>query len=146
VGIRAAMVALATLEAGLSISSPITASVKRTYALPPNRKDALPDTPCWINGWTLVRQDKTFPPLPTRGPRYYAINAQLFVRDADLNRGADIATAFHEAFDDALDASTAWNDAVMDWDLRGGDPTLALLEWAGEGYPGLNLLLDVVLP
>jgi hypothetical protein len=67
------------------------------------------------------------------------------VQDADLNRGAAIASAFLPAFLSAIGADFTLGGTCLFADVRGGDPTLGLLEWAGQGYPGLTLLVDVMI-
>lgn len=143
VDITTAMASIATMQAGLAITSPVSRSVKRAFTFPPNRQQALADTPCWINGWQLARIEWGLG--GTAGPRheFYTVHSQLFVLDADLNRGASIASAFLPAFLVALNADWTLGGTVVSVDCRGGDPTLGLLEWAGQGYPGLDLYLDV---
>lgn len=137
--IRAALDTLITLQAALSIASPITASIKKAYKYVPDRNVSLPDTPCWMNTWTHVRRERY------HGQRddFYVVNCQLAVNDADLDRAADIATAFHEAFADALDGNVTLGGKVIVANLRGGDPTLILLSWGGQGYVGLNEFVDL---
>lgn len=141
--ITAAVARLAAIEAGLSITSPASVGVKRAYTFPPNRQHALADTPCWVNSWQLARIEWGLG--GTAGPRseYYTVHAQLFVLDADLNRGAAVASAFLPAFVTAVNADWTLGGTVRAVDVRGGDPTLALLEWAGQGYAGLDLYCDV---
>lgn len=140
--IRTAMGGLVTLEAGLTISDPLNLAIRRAYPYFPDRRSVLPDTPCWTNGWTLTRIDDGF---ADNRRQFYTVNAQLFILDADMGRAAEIATAFHVALIDALDADDTLGGTVTNVDLRGGDPTLALLEWAGQGYVGLNLYFDLEL-
>lgn len=132
---------LVFLQSGLSIASPVAAAVKRAYRLAPNRADALTDLPCWLNAWTLARTDRTFDGLT----QYYTVRMQLFVDDADSDRGAAIATAFHDAFVAAWNADTGLGGTVDNSVLRGGTPTICLLDWGGRSYPGLDLMLDVEL-
>lgn len=143
--IATALTRLATMEKALTISAPIAASIKRVHTLPPNRGQALADTPCWINSWQLSRIESGLG--GAAGPRheYYAVHAQLFVSDADINRAASIATAFLPKFIEALNADYTLGDAVLTAELRGGDPTLALLEWGGQSYAGLDLFVDLDL-
>jgi hypothetical protein len=119
---------------------PIPSAIKAVYPYAPNRQNALPDTPCWINGWSL---SDVIAWGDLRVERY-SITAQLFVNDADLSRGAAIATAFASEF------IRAWNESHGDLDgttvgtgLRARDPTLGMLEWAGKALPGCQFLLDL---
>lgn len=137
--IRAALDKLILLQAGLSISSPASIAVKKAYKYVPDRNISLPDTPCWMNTFTHVRRERH------HGQRddFYIVNCRLAVNDADLDRAADIATAFHEAFADALDGNVTLNGTVVVANLRGGDPTLVLVDWGGQSYVGLNEFVDL---
>ena len=139
--IRSALAALRTLEAGLAITSPVVASIKRAYLYMPNQATVAPDAPCVMNDWSLTGIERV------GGIRIqkYAVHIQLFVDDSDQDQAADIATAFQVAFVDALDGATSLSGTVVMADLRGGSPTLALLERAGRAYIGLDLFLDLTL-
>ncbi len=137
--IRSALDALIVIQASLTITDPASISVKRAYKLFPDRDSALPDTPAWTNSWTLAREDRRIDLRET----FWTVNMQLYVDDADLDVGADIASAFMEEIMDALDGDVTLGGAVTDSALRGGDPTLGLLDWGGLGYAGLNLFLDL---
>lgn len=134
---------LVTLESGLAITSPLVVPVRRVFKYAPNRQQALADLPCWINTWTLSRIDWTLSGTTARRQEYYSVNAQLFVEDADLNRGAEIASAFLPQFLSAVGPDFTLSGDALFADVRGGDPTLGLLEWAGKGYAGLNLFVDI---
>lgn len=137
--IRSALDNLIVIQAALSITSPDSISIDRAYKFFPDRDSALPDTPCFINSWSLTGEDRR---VSLRDARF-TVHMQLFIDDADLDVGADIASAFLEAIMDALDADVSLGGTVTNTDLRGGDPTLGLLDWAGQGYVGLNLFLDL---
>lgn len=133
---------IVTLQQGLSITAPIAASVKRVHKFPPNRAQALADCPAWVNTWTMTRTDAQ----AGHWFEFYTVHCQLFVNDADLNRAADIATAFHVAFVIAMETDFRLSGTVLGVYPRGGDPTLALLEWAGQGYVGLDEFVDLEFP
>lgn len=141
--ITTAVAALAALEAGLTITSPVATGVKRVFTFPPNRQQALTEAPCWVNTWSLVRVEWTQSGTTANRQEFYTVTSQLFVQDADLNRGAAIASAFLPAFLSAIGADFTLGGTCLFADARGGDPTLGLLEWAGQGYPGLTLLIDL---
>lgn len=142
--LSAVLDAVTAVQAALTITSPIDASIKAVHRYPPNRQSVLPDTPCWMNTWTLARVEEN---IDFDGNRrfFYSVNAQLFIKDADLNRAADIATSFHQAWLDALVLSPALSTGAdgLSWTPRGGDPTLVLLEWGSMPFIGLNEYLDV---
>ena len=140
--IRSALDEIIAMESALVITDPINATIKRAYNYFPDRKSAMPDTPCWTNAWTLNRIESGF---QDNRRQFYTVNAQLFVNDADLSRAADIATGFHVALVGAAHVNSTLNGQATDMTLRGGEPTLVLLEWAGQAYVGLNLYFDVEL-
>ncbi len=137
------MTQLVALESGLAISQPIAATVKRAYTYTPDRQSALPDTPCWINEWAMPKVEMLMG--NSNADQYYTVKSQLLVLDADLSRAADIATAFHVALVTAWEANVFLTNSVSLASLRGADPTLALLEWAGLSYVGLNVIWDLSL-
>lgn len=143
--ITTALDRLVALELGLSIAAPVVLSTKRAHAFPPNRQQALTETATWVNTWTLNRIEWTLSGTTANRQEFYTVTAQLFVLDADLNRGAATASAFLPAFLSALGADFTLGGTVLFADARGGDPTLGLLEWAAQGYPGLTLLIDLEL-
>lgn len=139
-----ALTALTNLQAGLSITSPVRSTVKTALAFAPPRASALPDTPCWINDFDLTQVETT---LGTSDPpiQHYTIHSQLFVKEANLQQGAKIAAAYMVALMAAWNKNPFLGGAVSLSVPRGGNPTLAMLEWAGQAYPGLNLFFDIDL-
>jgi hypothetical protein len=137
--IRTVMTNVVSLQEGLSITSPVSASIKRAYKYMPPMSSALPDCPCFINSWTLAEQELDL------GLRilFYTINMQLAVDDSDQDQAADIASSFMNAFITAHNADVQLGGSCNITTLRGSDPTLAVLQWAGVSYIGLDLLLDV---
>lgn len=138
--IRSALDRIVAIQQSLSITSPVALSIKRAYKYVPPQEAAL-DLPCWQNSWTMVSETRGF------GSReqLYTVNMQLLVADADQDRAADIATAFHVALVDALDNDRTLGGTVTRQDLRGGNPTLVVFERSGNVYLGLNLFLDLVM-
>lgn len=138
--IRDVVTGLVSVQSQLAISTPASVKIRHAYAFPPNRKADL-ETPCWINGWDLTRVERRLTGGVTR--QFYTVTTQLFCYDADLFRAADIASAFLDPYVVALNNNITLNGSCKQSDLRGGNPTLAMLEWNGKGYPGLHLLVDV---
>lgn len=133
---------IAAVQLGLTISSPIAETIKKVYRVPPKQSDVLADQPCFINTFDLP--DVRF---GVNGQRHrtYTVGMQLLVDDVDNDRGREIALAFLESLivafqDDLTLAGTASSIA-----LRGGSPTLAVLEWGGRAYVGLQLFMDVYI-
>ena len=102
---------------------------------------ALPDTPCFLNTWTLTSQELDI----SLRILFYTIRMQLIVHDSDQDRAADIASSYMNAIITAQNADVTLDGAVNQSILRGSDPTLGVLSWAGVDYIGLDLLLDVEL-
>ena len=102
--------------------------------------DATPECPCFLNSWTMVDEERA----PQQRIQHYTVHMQLFIDDTDHDRAADIATAFHVALVDALDAATSLSGSVVYQQLRGGSPTLATLT-RGRDYIGLDLFCELTL-
>jgi len=141
VDIGSALDRIIAIQGGLSITSPITESIKVAYKYSPAANVGLPDAPAFFNEWTLEREERHV----SMRIQYYTVHMQLLVRDADLNRAADIATAFHVALVDAFDADVQMNNTVTQSSLRGGSPTLAGFVRNNINYIGLDLFLDLEL-
>ena len=137
--IRTALDQIVTIQGGLSITSPLSVSVKKAYKYVPNASVALPDAPAWTNDWTLTSLER-FVSLRIQN---YTVHMQLFVKDANIDRAADIASAFLDKLITALDADISLSQTVTQHTLRGGNPTLVGLERANLPYIGLDLFLDL---
>ena len=142
--IRTALDALVTREAALTIAAPVAATITKAYKYMPPQEITL-ETPCFTNGWRLVSHKMGH----GRGSvlETYVVNAQLFVEDADLERGADIATAFHVAFvTDIEDGDNTLGGAASVFQFRDGESaSLVALQRAGKNYIGVNYFLEVLL-
>lgn len=151
--IRSALQQLLVVQRALVITDPVNMSVKRVWNYSPPVSVALPDVPAFTNAWTM--QDYSRPTLQSGSQsgigvsrdQQYAIHMQFYAGLAapEADKLADIATAFHVAFMDDLDAAGDLSGTVMRATPRGGDPTLAILERGGKSYIGLDLYLDVLL-
>lgn len=139
--IRAALTNLVALQAGLAITDPVAASIKKAWNYMIPQGGIAPDTPCWMNTWRMERMERG----SAVRRQFYTINMQLLVRDADQERAADIATAFHVALVTALDGNLTLGGTVKVHTLRGGDPTLFTMDRAGLSFIGLDEYLDVEL-
>jgi hypothetical protein len=76
---------------------------------------------------------------------FYTIRMQLVIDDADQDHAADIASSYMNALITAQNSDVQLDGSCQQSILRGGDPTLAVLSWAGRDYIGLDLFLDVEL-
>ena len=144
--IRSAMDRIVTLQGGLVITVPgegiDTLAVAQAHKYFPDRAEVI-ESPGWINEWSLVEEERG-----ASGTRRhtYIVHSQLFVQDADLDQAADIASEFFDQYMTALDADVTLNGACTIQVLRGGQPTLVTLQWAGDlTYIGLDLFLDVIM-
>jgi hypothetical protein len=136
--IRTALTNLVTLQESLSITAPVSSSIKRAYRYTPNMASALPDTPCFLNTWTLTNQELAI----SLRILFYTIRMQLVVHDSDTDRAADICTAYMNSLITAQNADVTLGGAVNGTSLRGNDPTLGILSWAGQDFVGLDLTMD----
>jgi hypothetical protein len=137
--IRTVMGNVVTLQESLSITAPISSSILRAYKYMPPMASALPDTPCFFNSWTLQNQQLDI----SLRILSYTVRMQLAVLDADQDVAADIASSYMNALITAHNADVQLSGSCTLTTLRGGDPTLAVLNWAGQDYIGLDLFLDI---
>lgn len=97
---------IAAILNGVSITAPVSQSILRVYETPPK---AAPDFPCII----IVGTSKADPVRSSSlREREYTARIRLLVRDADVNRAADIIDAFEEAIIDAFDQNLTLNGKV----------------------------------
>ena len=137
--IRSALDRIIATQDGLSITDPATVSILKAYKYSPPASEQLPDLPAFTNDWSLTRYDRH----TGLRIRFYTVHMQLFVYDADQDRAADIATAFHEKLLTQLDADVTLNNTVVRHDIRGGNPTLVAITRSNQVYIGLDMFLDV---
>lgn len=133
---------IAAVQAGLTITSPVALSIKRSYRVPPSQSKMLSDLPCFIN--TVDMPAVQWLPNQQRA-RTYTVLMQLFVGDADSDRGREIALSFLEAMITAFHDDLTLNGTCTNQRLRGGTPTLARFSWAGSEFVGIQVLMDVFL-
>lgn len=145
--IRDVHTALATLVGGLSIEEPVVKAMRTVYPyVPPANQSIVPPTAIVMHDLTscrflsggMVQQD-------------YDMHIQVFIAKgaAILNVNADIANAFLDELVTALSNSVRLGGVVdLVRELRGSGEqreTLALLEWGGETYVGLDLVIPIQL-
>ena len=139
--IRTALDRIVAVQGNLTITDPITTSVAEAWKYRPPGKVALNSFPLFMNEWTFVDEKRA----NSLREQEYTVHMQLAVLDADANQAADIASAFHGALVDAFDADVNLDNTVTRQSLRGGNPTLVNLEFAGQPYIGLDLFMDIVM-
>lgn len=139
--IRTVLDRVVTIESGLTITSPITATVARVYRLPPKGNVAL-EPICFMNSADLTRYT-----VGMTRERLYSLRMQLFVQDADWDRAGDIALAFQDKLGAALDNDVTLAIAGVPscslWRNLVGGPRV--LSWNGVDCPGLDMRIEVVL-
>jgi len=142
--------ALTELLLGLSVTDPAASSIKRVWTFPPPRGSAMPDKPCWLLSWTLngvgaEQEGASFDEFidGAEPSQSYTVRMQLFLDEEDLNVGAQIATAYLPKLIAAWQADVTLGHTCQYSRLRGSNPSLVLLEWAGLSSPGLDLFMDV---
>lgn len=130
---------IAAVQLGLSITSPIAETIKRVYRVPPRQSDSLSDLPCFIN---TVDLPEVHWGVNAQRNRTYVVGMQLFVDDANKDVGREVALSFLEALIVAFHDDVTLNGNCTSQTIRGGSPTLAILEW-GRPFVGLQLFMDV---
>ena len=145
--LTAVMEAIAELEAGIELpgaSELEQATIKKAYTVPPLRNQALVSLPCFINWPDAIPDD-------LRMGNFVETNltVQVDFFGPNTDQGARYA---YEYFDATLAAFRAQQPAgqrlggAVDYlTVRTERPMVATLEWAGQGYPGFRLYLDLIL-
>lgn len=97
---------IATILTGVAITTPLAQSIARVYETPPK---IAPDFPCIIIVGTAKGEPERSADIRTRE---YTSRIRLLVKDADVNRAADIIDAFEEAIVDRFDINLTMNGKV----------------------------------
>jgi len=132
----AARGALATALAAVSITSPISQTVKRVYESPPG---TVQDVPCFIIYPPEVRIDRSY----GQRDKTYTVRCRLLVSDQDLDQAAALVDAFRESAIDKMDDNTE----------LGGNAETAFLDRVTEAqaysygrmYTGLDCFVTIRL-
>ena len=133
--IRTCLDRIVVVESALTATiAPTTKTVVKAYKYFPNQayKISLSDTPCFFNGFTLQLEKRA----NSLRSQLYEVHSQMIVDDVDKDVAADWAAAFWAKIVDAFDSELNLKGACTTQVLRGGQPTLADLEWAGEHHIG----------
>ena len=133
------MAQITTLQKQVAITSPTTRDLEVAYKYVPPASVQVPADPFIQNSWTLVREDRNV----SQRDQLYTVHMQLLTYDADMDKAAEIATAFHVQLVDKFDANANLNGTCSSQTLRGGNPTLVVIQRANQNYAGLDLFLDV---
>ncbi len=131
---------LEALEKTISVTSPTTATVKRTYWGASAK--AITDLPCMINALSETERTIGFGSRDQR----LRINVQLLVAKvgAEDDISSLLATALWFDAKDKFDSDITIGGTVSLSVLRGAEPTVpVILTHAGEAYIGFNAVLDI---
>jgi hypothetical protein len=141
---------LCAIEKTLTVDLPDLGSFQILNAWPGHPAMGVPlEVPCFMHFWALDPLN-----LASQGPngfrqQHYSVHIQVPVGPTSPHGDlmSRIATAFHEAFIDALAANVQLEDAQTQIDnLRSaGQETLTVIEWEPNRYVGLDYLLDVTV-
>lgn len=140
--ILSAMVKLRAIEAALSITSPVTLAVKRTYLWIPHQGSAVPDAPAWLNTYQLQEHNV----VNRRFTSIYTVSMNLVLREANLDRAGEIALNFHVALKNALEVEvnqTLTSTVNEIRNFRTARELPAVLEIGKQAFVGLSELLDL---
>jgi hypothetical protein len=142
-----ALAAIVLIENAVTVSvGGTTFATRKAYAYPPPAADALPTNPAWINMWTLSRRESGH----SLRELFYTVRVQLFIDDADIDRGLEAATRMHTDFIDRLDANVTLRDAgnaatVSRLDYRGVDPSIGVAERGGKRFEVMQMDIDLFM-
>lgn len=143
--LRAAMAQIVVVESALSISSPVALSSPRVYSIAPGRRNKLPEKVSFMNFPDAGTEAR----MGSQREDNFTVQIDCLVRDADLDRAADIALAFFDAawtaFDAQRPAGARLGGTVDFLELRAERPMIESIEWAGEFLPGFHLFLDLTI-
>lgn len=148
--IRAVHTALADIIKDLEITEPVPMDVKRVWPYVPAMNQSLVsgDIPT-----AIVTHDMTGTKFYPNGQveQNFDMHVQFFAASSSMqaSTGAEIANAFLDELVTALSAHQRLESAVsVVRDLRGSSVTggtVTLLEWNGDGFVGLDLIIPVTL-
>lgn len=134
-----------TLLKNLAITLPRAATIKRVYPYIPSPRTPLTDLPCAM----LTFEQKPVVFHSALMHRDYGINVRVVTGKVEPDGiiAAEMAASFLDAIITACSGAITLGGTVsLIQQLRGQSPeTLVLWEWAGIGYVGLDLFLDVRL-
>lgn len=147
--LSAVMTALKNLEETFVIASPVPVSLAaknlRVFKVAPSRSVKLTSRVTFMN-WPDASSEARMG--PTREDSY-SIQVDCLVDVSDADVGADIAMAMYDValaqFDLQREAAHRLAQTVSYLTVRSERPLIELIEWAGLGYVGFHLFLDVTL-
>lgn len=138
--IRDALAQIVAIETALTVTAPTGApSIKRVYTYVPPKSET-PKTPCWIHSVTLGPVDH----FAGSREMLYIVRSQFLSGEPNEDRASDVAAAYLGAWLDAISNNQTLNGTVSGpIRVRGLDPTITRLEYAGAAYIGLDLVIEI---
>ncbi len=145
-----AITEIVKVQEKMAITAPAHVSIKKVWPFfPPSSTTAAIAVPCWMNEWSLIREDRF---SSNWTDEWYTVHMQLLIQDMDLSRAAWIASAFmpvalraFDSVDGAGDGGVSLGGTAVTQTVRGGTPTLARIERSEGVYMGLDLFMDLNL-
>jgi hypothetical protein len=139
--LRTALDRLIAIQAGLTIADPAAVAVKRAYKYNPPASVQLPDLPAFLNEWTMLPVEAG---ASMRTRRFLVeMSCAVALVGPEDDRSADVATALFEALLDAWGADITLARTVTLSNLRGGEPTIGVIQRGGLLYIGFTAVLDL---
>lgn len=145
--LRDVMLAILEIEQQLSISEPLEVSYPgsiATHLLTPGR-EALTAKVTFMHWPDAAAEFR----LGNNREDLITVQIDCLVNDSSPDSAADIALSFFDkawaAFDAERPAGRRLNGTVAYLTIRSQRPMFEAIEWAGRGYPGFHLFLDLVL-
>ncbi len=136
--IRSALARLIQIQAAVEISDPDGVTVQRAWKYVPPQNTTVPETPCFMNDYTLRGEQRN----PSQRVSMWTIRSQIYVQNADLDEAADIATALFEQYRRDLGKDTNLSGNISGAaPIRGADPTLGGIP-GREGYMIVECFMD----
>lgn len=142
--IRDALANLVAVQTAITITAPSALGVRKAYTYFPDPQIEIP-TRSFQNEWTMgeVKAEQAVRTLP------YQIRTQFLAGEmlSDTAKNEDIATAFWEAYVDAVCASVRSGGQFegLILRLRGAEPTLGVIQRNGKAFVGFESFLAVDL-
>lgn len=146
--LRPVMAEIKAIEEAVVIADPIAVSVAANnlvaYKFAPSRSVALSTLATFMN-WPDVAREARMGTMREDG---FTVQIDCLINVADADTAADIAIAIFDQlwalFDRERVAGRRLNNTVSFLELRAERPLLETIEWAGSGFPGFHMFLDIV--
>lgn len=152
--ISAVLDQLVIVQEALAITSPMAAAVRKAFKFFPEPTQELPGDRVFQNEWSMQPLDTRR--LMSMRELVYTVRTQFLAGSAqsgDVERTEAICTAFWEKLIEALyplnttpaalTAALSLNGTCTIATLRGGEPTLGVIQRGGKAYIGFEAFLEL---